>query len=113
MPLSPAAKKQSDLVKANIKRISGAAKSKLSLQQQRAIRKRIKEGLTYLDAHAIKLGDTNADIVEVLGPPYGTMPPNDWLYPGEDRDYFYRLNFAAGRVAVKQFVFILDLETGR
>jgi hypothetical protein len=91
----------------------GKRKKKLSLQQEQMVRKELQQALGYLDQNAIELGDGSLDILKLLGQPYGRMAENLWLYPAEEKEHFYVLNFINDSVAKKYFSLMYDVETGR
>jgi hypothetical protein len=117
MKWTPEVKKRSDTVR----RIIGEyfltkgkrGRKRLSFKREQAIRRRLRQALEYLDQNALELGDHSLDILKVLGPPYGRMAENFWLYPAEEREHFYVLSFVADAVADKSFTLMYDVETGR
>jgi hypothetical protein len=88
-----------------------AKKSSPSVEQK--TRNRMQAEIQYLDKNALSNGDTRDEVRKLLGNPYGEWGGDSWLYPGAERNQFFRIDFQGDRVAARYFTTILDAESGR
>lgn len=76
-------------------------------------RHRMHTAIQYLEQDVIQIGDSRKQIRELMGDPYGEWGNDSWLYPGPERDHFYRIDFEQDRVSAKYFTRIYDAESGK
>lgn len=86
---------------------------KPSVAVERLSRSRMRSEIDYLDKNALKQGAMRDQVRSLLGPPYGEWGADSWLYPGNERDQFFRIDFQADRLAAKYFITIYDAEGGK
>jgi len=96
---------------AEFARLRKAGKSSPGHEQK--LRARMHAAIVYLDQQAIHDGDTRDRVRKLMGDPYGEWGADSWLYPGPERDRFFRIDFRQNGVAARYFTTIYDAESGR
>lgn len=110
-PLTSQHSKQFQTALAEFVRNRKAKKPSIAVEQQS--RSRMRAEIDYLDKNALKQGATRDQVRSLMGSPYGEWGADSWLYPGNERDQFFRIDFQADRLAAKYFTTIYDAEGGR
>ena len=86
---------------------------KSSPSREQKLRDRMYAELQSLHQTAIKDGDARDAVRKLLGDPYGEWGADSWLYPGPQRNQFYRIDFKQDKVSARYFATIYDAESGK